>query len=743
MKKRIYTVIIFLFLLSSIVHAYEFKGRVLNFETLEPIVGVSVRIEKTKFGAYTNKKGEFSIKNIDAGVYSCKISMIGFKSKKIELLMPKMADSLIEINLEENIIRTKDVVVTAGKKIQSVQEVPISMSIIDLKSIQKRNSTDIDKILEYVPGVKMNGTQVSIRGSSGFALGVGSRVAFLIDGFPVLSGDQGDMKFDIIPTFVIQKIEIVKGAGSALYGSGALGGVINAITEQAEAEQKIKFKAYSGLFTKTKYESWKHTDDIPKYFGIEGSYSQKFDKTSLLFSTRYLQDDSYRKFDERQNYSIFSKINHAFNNQSAVQLNISHTYNLHHDWVYWKSLDSATVPPDDTDLSLKVTSLKTTAFVSYKHIFDEDNFIEIKSGILRTDFSNNAQENTSDYRSSLANSFNNEIQLNNSLLNNLLLTSGVNYVYNAVEASIYGERNQQTAALYSQMEWKPFYNWISAVSNIDYKNMILTAGIRGDYEKTEESDGNQELSPKLGWVLRLADKTNLRASLGKGFRTATISEKFASFNFGPFKVKPNANIIPETNFTYEFGINQELEFSKSFFLIDVSFFANHLDNMIEATFVEENNDFFIQFRNISEAKVMGLELDLKTLLFGFLGVQTSLTLMDAQDLILNEPLKYRSDILWYNGIMLPLGNFEVNADYRFISRPETVDVLLDKFIPDASARVDAHVVDLRLIYHLKDLLNQDLSVILNANNLLDYYYTIYPGNLAPTRSITFQLTATF
>lgn len=740
---RIIFITAFLAMTANILFANEFKGRVLNGTTKEPIIGATINVEKINLGAITNNQGEFSIIKINNGKYLLKISMIGFETKILKLEFPLITEQKFDIELKEIVILTKDIVVTAGKKIQTVQEVPISMSVIDLKTIQQRNNTDIDKILDYVPGVKTNGAQVSIRGSSGFALGFGSRVAFLIDGFPVLSGDQGDMKFDLIPTFVIQKLEIVKGAGSALYGSSALGGVINAITEDPESNGKIKFKAYSGLFTQPKYNSWYYSDEISKFYGVDGSFSKKFDNTSLVISSRYMQDDSYRKFDERQNFSIFSKVKHEFNSSNLIQLNTSYSLNYHDDWVYWKSLDSATVPPDNTDLKVLLTSEKMTVFVLYKYLFDNNNFIEFRSGLLRTDFRNNADKNTDNYRASAANSFNYEIQLNNSILNNLFLTSGINYVYNMVESNIYGTHHQQTFAFYSQFEWKPFLNLIEESSNFDLKNMIITTGIRGDFEKTQESNLNQEYSPKLGCVLKLADKTNIRASLGKGFRTVTIAEKFTNLSYGPFKIKPNFQVAPETNITYEMGANQELSLFNSIFSIDLSAFANHLNNMIEASFIEEDNEFFIQFGNIQKARIFGLELELKTLLFSTIGLQTSVTYMDAYDLTLKEPLKYRSEILWYSNLLIPLGDFEIHSDYRFISRPETVDDLLEKFISDASARVNAHIVDLRVSYNFKNLIEKDIKINLIANNLLDYYYTIYPGNLAPTRSLVVQLSGSF
>jgi outer membrane receptor for ferrienterochelin and colicins len=631
-------------------------------------------------------------------------------------------------------LRTQEIIVSANKKVQTVQEVPVSVSTINLKELTERNITDIDKALEYIPGVNMTGSQVSIRGSSGFAFGLGSRVAYLLDGFPVLSGDQGDMKFDIIPIFNIERIEVVKGAGSALYGTGALGGIINIITENPDEEGALKIKAYSGFYTKPKYDEWIYSDDYSYNSGLDISYSKKISNFAFLVSSRVLKDDSYRLFDKRVNGNFFSKLNYSFGHNTNLTFSGSYAANSHDDWVYWHSLDSATIPPANADLDAKIYSEKGNINFTFNHIFESGDFIVVRSGIYRTFFENSLEEWEDDYRQSLAYSINNEVQMNKSLNRNMFLTSGLNYVHNKVDASVYGNKAENIAAAYTQLE-----------SRIK-ERFILTTGLRVDYEKTDSSDFNLEISPKIGILYKSPFGVNFRASVGKGFRAATLAEKFASINYGPFKVVPNTEIKPEENWSFEVGAGTEMDLSGSLFYIDLSLFQNEMRNMIEARFVEENLNPYIQFGNVTEARILGAEIDIRSFLFGFLGINTSLTLMDPKDITNPEKasdLKYRSKILWYNSLIIPIGMMEFQIDYRFMSRPENVDDRLDKFIADAGERINAHIVDGRLIFNMQELIDKDIKIIVNADNLLDYYYTSYPGNLAPTRKISLQIVAKF
>lgn len=163
------------------------KGVVLDSLTERVVAGAVVKIEKTARGAYVNKSGEFSISSIPAGTYTVTTSLIGYFPSSISIEIRDNDTLDIEILLRSQDVRTRTVVVSASKHTQAVQDVPISISVVEAKELEARNITKIDDALRYIPGVNMAKDQVNIRGSSGFALGLGSRVALLLDGFPMIS----------------------------------------------------------------------------------------------------------------------------------------------------------------------------------------------------------------------------------------------------------------------------------------------------------------------------------------------------------------------------------------------------------------------------------------------------------------------------------------------------------------------------------------------------------------------------
>jgi len=726
--------VVFIQLMTFTLYSAEYgslSGQITDAKDSSPLIGATIRIKGTALGANSREEGKFKINNITPGTYEAFVTYVGYKNEQINITIESGKETIANIQLSEKILETGEVVVSANKRVQQVQEVPISISVVDLKTIEQRNITEINEVFQYVPGVQMNGEQVSIRGSSGFALGVGSRVALLIDGFPFLSGDSGEMKLDAVSTQVIKQIEVVKGAGSALYGTSALGGVINIITKEPEKEPEVKIRAFSGVFTKPKYDSWVYQDELSMQSGADLSYSQKFDDLGLLFSAGIVDDQSYRDFDDALRYNLFGKVNYIFNDFNNLSILSSYASSDHSDWVYWNSLDSATIPPTDVNRNDRILSTKFNIAGEYNHIFNSNHFVIVKTGMYNTSFEINRDEDDPEYRASDASSINSEIQMNSRFKEGFLLTSGLNYVFNNVDSFTYGDHYQNIMAVYTQAELK--------ITD----DLLMTLGARADYEKTEGSSDNIELSPKIGFSYEATFGTHFRLSAGRGFRAPMVAEKYAAIDYGGFSVVPNIDLKPEISWSAEIGVMQDLDIDGTPVKIDLSIFDNEFSELIEPSFDTENNTATIKFQNVTKARIIGAELDIKAFLFGMIGIETALSAMDPRDLTLDEELKYRSKYLWYNRIYVPLGDFEIQADYRYISEMVNVDQRLLIYIPNAGDKVSAHILDARLIWNSENLTGIPLRFTLNAKNLLDYYYLEMVGNLAPTRYISLQIDATF
>lgn len=154
-----------------------------------------------------------------------------------------LANEVQEYELDE-------MVVTATRTMKQIQEVPSSVSVVTAKEIEDRNVTSVQEALQYMPGVYMDQTAqggISLRGFGS------TNVLVLVDGVQMNDTYQGAVNFNSIPVENIERIEVVRGAGSSIYGGHAVGGVINITTKEAKAGTHIDAAVSYGS-----YKTWKN-----------------------------------------------------------------------------------------------------------------------------------------------------------------------------------------------------------------------------------------------------------------------------------------------------------------------------------------------------------------------------------------------------------------------------------------------------------------------------------------------------
>src|SRR6266571_4378268 len=147
----------------------------------------------------------------------------------------------------------------------------------------------VDEAVNKAPGVLFLNGQVNIRGSSGFVEGLGSRVLLLVDGVPANQGDRGGIDWDMVPVDIVERVEVVKGAGSSLYGSAAFGGVINLITHDIPAGLHGRVRGTAGGYANPPSELWRFRDYTGGLGGLDvtGSYGAEAHRGSLTLGGRH------------------------------------------------------------------------------------------------------------------------------------------------------------------------------------------------------------------------------------------------------------------------------------------------------------------------------------------------------------------------------------------------------------------------------------------------------------------------
>ena len=142
-------------------------GRVTGKGDSEPLVGVTVLLQGTVRGTTTNTKGEYRIPAVSPGKCTLLFSMVGYhRETRTDVTVEEGKETALDVAMTQTPVQSEQIVVTASRREQSLQEVPVSISVLEASEIKMRNAQTIDDALRYVPGVNITGGQVNIRGSS-------------------------------------------------------------------------------------------------------------------------------------------------------------------------------------------------------------------------------------------------------------------------------------------------------------------------------------------------------------------------------------------------------------------------------------------------------------------------------------------------------------------------------------------------------------------------------------------------
>lgn len=705
------------------------SGTVTDEDSKESLAGVNVLVKGTVLGTATDRDGAFTISRLRPGTYQIEFSIVGYERRTVRAEVSAGGVTELDVALKSVPIQFDQIVVTATRREMSIEDVPVSVSTVSAEELAFRKIITLDEALRYVPGVNMMLDQVNIRGSSGYSRGVGSRVLLLFDGVPYLTGDTGEIIWEVIPVHQIDKIEVVKGAGSALYGSSALGGVINVITKDIPSEAMVRFKLYGAIYDKPGYDSWRWYDGMRGKAGAIVDVSNKTGPFGYMVSVARSIDDSYRSTDAFHRWSLFTKLQYDFSSTQRITLTGNVMNRQHENYFWWESLEKPLLV-SPAQVNGRVRSNRGNVSLDYREFVSERFFYSVK-GI----YYGNAWKDDSagvlinDSKSHLGHA---EVQFTYQMAEDNFLTWGLTGALDQVRSNLFNDQTGSRFALYVQDEFG-----LASLAT-------LTAGVRYDRGKVSGIDPAGRISPTIGASVAFAPEWTARASFGTGFRYPSIAELHIASpaNVTGIAVVPNLALKPERSITAEIGVTG---LAGSVGQLDAALFQTELKDLIEPTVFVEGEPY-IQFRNVTRARIQGVETSLRSSLPDLgVGLTFGYTYVWAREIdsVGNEhPLKFRPRHLVTTGLTWSAGNVRAGLDYRYNSRIERVDENLSLIIPDGDERVAVHVVDLRLSYDFSHD-GLPLRLGLDVTNLLNYYYVELTGNMAPLRTYLLSLEGSF
>ncbi|MFC2151921.1 TonB-dependent receptor [Bacteroidota bacterium] len=662
---KISKLIIFIFFaLNSFSQEYVLKGIVMDSETNEKLGGVHVHLISDelsiKYSSISSLNGEFTIKGIYNGSYQLLTSCIGYKNYNIIQIVN--ANVAIEILLERQVINLGEVVFSSLRTNQKIREIPVPLEIVDKNQIELSSSFTASDVLETEPGIALSRDGVWATGISIRGLGQ-QRIVMLVDGNRIETSTDlmASMSFFDVDDF--ERIEVIKGASSSLYGTGAMAGIVNVITKEAYFNSSTYFNgsfnsgfsSVNELFTRkltfnSGSEKWFASvsgslRDAKNINTPEGEIkNSQFEDKSLSATAGYKVKENqvfklkYQYFDADDvgvpggdafpgpataTYSDAKRLmvsgNYSIEDISD-QFNLLNFRYFHQSIIRDVNLNPNTVNYNQ-DSTVKTTPEYFTP--SGTHVTD---------GVqIQTDWSfsqnNNLIAGIDVWRRKLSTS--REKFIRSDILDangDIMATNNIVRGETPIPESCFG-----SLGIYLQNEQKFLDDDLKLmiggridgirIANdqaLDYDYLIIN-GTRNDsppnqritFEKNEEY--KISWSANLGILYALTSEMDLSINAGRSFRAPSLEESFKYIDLGNSVRLGDPNLNPEKGYSLDLG----LRIWKPKFQFKANGFVNWLSDMI----VEESGDFIYSYTtgivdtipalintNIDEARLYGLDL---------------------------------------------------------------------------------------------------------------------------------------
>ena len=486
------------------------------------------------------------------------------------------------------------IVVTASKIEQENRYSTQNISIVTEEDIYSSGITEVTEVLDLLPSVDIieygsNGSTRSVhtRGASS------SQVLTLVDGRPVNTPRDGQTDFNHIPLSNIERIEVLRGPASSMYGASAVGGVINIITKSGEEERQTNVLTKLGSFS-TKYASL-----------TQGDKDKNLD---YFFAYDYLASHGHRDNADYLSNNINTKFGCQLNDDNRISLSSG----------YYNSEVGAPGGLSFVDLDDRQETFNKYVDITYNGKLREgqDIILKLYHNFDRLEFIEAFEPINKDTHQTKVDAI--DTQVSQTLFEAFRTAVGFNYQDHRLNSSI---SNKHTYNL----------KGVNFESEIDlFDKSSLKFGARWD----DYSNFGDKLSPSASFNFWLFDKLKFHTLLAKSFRAPTFNDLY--WNQPDFGLQGDPSLGPEKAVSYEAGV------SGYFFnrvKADATFFRTNFDDLIEWT---PNNDFTIWSpANINSAAIKGVEFETEFALKEYLKANLNYTYLESENKSTQKWLIYR------------------------------------------------------------------------------------------------------
>jgi len=535
------------------------------------------------------------------------------KNLLVKIFFFVLFGKLFAQEIEKDSIRTKildEVIITATRSLRQLSSIPLPVILIPKDKINQSGTIRLNEILVEQTGINI------IQDESGFKgiqmQGISSDyIQILIDGVPLIGRRSGNFDLSRITLGNVKQIEIVKGPSSSLYGSEALGGVINIITEESESEEiKGNFSYRLGTFNQ-------HDVNIEVKQNVK-EFKYTFFANRLSSSGYDLEPDKTgQTLNPFRNYSFNGKISKYFNNK------LSSTFSLR----LFDQNQKAEITINDVFFEGDTREKDMNLYFKLNHKLSE--ILKIDYELYFTNYDVNEYINSPTTAQILSNSFfdqklfRSEVRSNYTLRDYLKFTAGIGFQNDGLERTFFDEKvsfNSQYIFLQSDIYL--------------YEKLNLILGGRFD----NHSEYKNQFSPKIAVNYKSDSNLSVKGSIGYGFKAPAFRQLYFDFtnssvgytvlgyNVAIEKldklqeqgqilniVIPREELFNSLEAESSIGYNLGLNFFKSNWTLDLNLFRNDFKNLIDTRIIARklNGQNVFSYINFDKIYTTGLELSAK------------------------------------------------------------------------------------------------------------------------------------
>lgn len=620
-------------------------------------------------------------------------------------------------------IELDKIIVTSSRLKTLAKDAPTQVTVIDGKEIAESGAQNVDELLRDVCGIDVfrrtgsltSTSTVTLRGFGGQARG---RTLVLIDGIPFNEIYGGEVYWNAIPMEDIERIEVVPGASSHLYGPGAMGGVINIITHKPRKLETELTPGYGSHATRS--FGMRHQNKLGKFgYGLVGSWFK---------SDGYVAAVNRRSYDIRRNRESSNaslKLIYDFGENDSVGVGYRHyeeDVNAGRTYYYGsKDLD---------DLNFNLTKwFDNLEFLSTLYFdWEDSSWTYDKSPAYTTiDYINKNPKR----------GVGGNLQSNIHLSDWNTFSLGADWRWGKIDSvddykspvrRVQAKGKQNSFGIYFQDGLKL------------YEKFIVTIGGRWDYWKSYDGylyddalspkqtyykdKSLNTFSPKIGLVYHLTEDTTLRSSVGKSFRTPTLYDLYRTWRYGTTTYQANPNLKPGKAYSYEIGLDQKLW---DVLLGRFTVYYNDVSDLIYSV-----GGTTKEKQNVGKVQIYGTEAELRYNPLKWLSIFTNYT-FNSSRIRKHSDSTLKGRYLTYT----PKSKYSFGCNFK---NPKFLDLeVVGRYIGhvfhnDANTqKVKQHLIwDITLSRNITD----HFELLFKIENVADKRYEEYRDLLAPDRMIS-------